>query len=73
MSIKDAVRIGEDWDSFLNEHPEVTVKKSCGKIRNINLPSDATHVTYLISKGKVVFLEYCLNDIFIRYSCDDIN
>lgn len=36
-----AIKIGEDINSFLNEHPEIRIVKRDGKIKSIHIPEDA--------------------------------
>lgn len=63
-----AIRIGEDWESFLNEHPEIKVKKHNGKILDIIFPQEAEIPTLLILGGKVAHLEYLFNGEFVKYT-----
>lgn len=66
--LEKAIRIGEDWDSFLNEHPEIDVIASDGIITDIKLPQKATHITLLLWNAEVLFLEYYFNHSFISFS-----
>lgn len=67
--VRNAVRIGDSWESFLNEHPEVQVIEENSKIVGINFSNnDVTNLTFVILDGCVVHLEYCLNGVFIQYT-----
>ncbi len=66
--LERAIRIGEDWASFLNEHPEIDVIMESGIITDIKLPQKATHSTLLLWNGEVLFLEYYFNHSFIIFS-----
>lgn len=68
---KQAVRIGEDWESFLNEHPEIQVKTKDNNIVDVIFPNDATNRTLIILSGYITHLEYCLGDEHVRYTSPD--
>lgn len=71
--LRKAIRIETDWESFLNEHPEITVLKSdTGKIINVFFPKGSTNTTLLLFDGKVICLEYCLGNHYITFSISDI-
>lgn len=53
-----AVRIGDDWDSFLNEHPDLRVVKDGENIVSVEFPPDAENSTLIILEGEVYILQY---------------
>lgn len=62
-----AIRIGEDLDSFLNEHPEIKIYSSDGKIVSILIPDDAM-INSLIIIDKILYnLDYYYNDMRCYY------
>lgn len=65
---KNAIRIGEDWESFLKEHPELKVKKRNGKIVYIMLPEEVDHLTFVILNEEVAYIEYFYNDDWATYT-----
>lgn len=67
-ALKNAVRIGNDLDSFLNEHPQVTVNyDSSGNAIDAHFSEDCTSKSYAISNGKLVFLEFATPTSHGRY------
>lgn len=69
--VRNAVRIGDSWESFLSEHPEIQVIEENSKIVDIKFSdNDVTNCTFVILDGCVAHLEYCLNGIFIQYNFD---
>lgn len=67
-ALKNAVRIGNDLDSFLNEHPQVTVDyDNSGNAIDVHFSEDCTSKTYSISNGKLVFLEFATPTSHSRY------
>lgn len=66
---KKAIRIGEDWNSFLNEHSdEIQVIEKDGKIIDITLPVNAENKTLVVLNGEVAHLEYFLGNNHVRYT-----
>lgn len=65
---KSAIRIGDDWESFLNEHPELRVKKRDEKIVYVMLPEEADNFTLVILDGEVAYISYCYNDNLVTYT-----
>ena len=60
-ALKNAIRIGLDWDSFQKEHPEIKlVKDFRGKIIRIHIPEEYIVSSLLFSpdKREVIFLSY---------------
>ena len=60
-----AVRIGDDWDSFLNEHPDLRVVKDGENIVSVEFPPDAENSTLIILEGEVYILQYSST----KYQC----
>lgn len=60
-ALKNAIRIGLDWESFQKEHPEIKlVKDFRGKIIRIHIPEEYIVSSLLFSpdKREVIFLSY---------------
>jgi len=68
---KNAIRIGEDWGSFLNEHPELRVRQRNGKVAYIMLPEEADHLTFVILNGEVAYIKYFFNEEWATYTSLD--
>jgi len=52
------IRIGEDLNSFLTEHPEIKIHQTDGKITYISIPDEAI-VHSLFIKDRILYdLEY---------------
>lgn len=62
-----ALRIGEDLDSFLNEHPEIKIYSSNGKIVSILIPDDAIIYSLIIIDKILYKLDYYYNDMRCHY------
>lgn len=54
----NAIRIGSDLDSFLNEHPEIKIARKNGKIVSIRIPEDALIFSLNINSNELISLEY---------------
>lgn len=71
MALK-GIRIGKDLDSFLNEHPEITVFRENGKVIGVsptNPEEDDISITSLyIFSGTLLELNYIYKDKYIHYS-----
>ena len=60
-ALKNAIRIGLDWESFQKEHPEIKLSKDFrGKIIRIHIPEEYIVSSLLFSpdKREVIFLSY---------------
>lgn len=71
-----AIRLEDDWECFLKEHPDILVEKKDGKIVNIIFPPGSEYNTLVLLSGKVYSLHYVLNDVSIDYkspeACDSL-
>ena len=63
-----AIRIGEDLNSFLREHPEIRIQKFNEKIIAITFPEDVIVNNLLISEGILYNLIYTYNGKTYSYS-----
>ena len=60
-ALKNAIRIGLDWESFQNEHPEIKlVKDFRGKIIRIHIPDEyiVSSIIFSPDKTEVIYLSY---------------
>ena len=48
----------EDWNTLLNEHPEISLKTEGSKVIGVNLPETAVNVTCVIINNRIYTLEY---------------
>ena len=70
MALK-GILIGKDLDSFLNEHPEITVTRDGEKVLGVsptNPEDDITITSLYISSGILLELNYIYKDEYIHYS-----
>lgn len=70
MALK-GIMIGKDLDSFLNEHPEITVTRDGEKVLGVSPtnPEDDISITSLyIFSGILLELNYIYKDEYIHYS-----
>lgn len=63
-----AIRIGNDLESFLNEHPEIRIVKRNEKIKFIFIPKDAIVHLLFMSDNIIYELEYTYNGNLYHYS-----
>lgn len=65
----NAVKIENDLDSFLTEHPEIKIIFSTdGKIQRIQVPEDAVIVSLIIADSTLYDLQYIHNDKLHQFS-----
>lgn len=63
-----AIRIGEDFETFLNEHPEIKItRNSEGKIKAIFIPEEADLVYISFSSQTIYELEYIYEGNLNKY------
>ncbi len=70
MALK-GILIGKDLDSFLNEHPEITLTRDGEKVLGVsptNPEDDITITSLYISSGILLELNYIYKDEYIHYS-----
>lgn len=67
-ALEKAIKIGKDLDSFLNEHPEIKIRKKNDKIIGIQIPIDADIVVLAIENSKLITLEYIYKEQLHHYS-----
>lgn len=67
-ALKNAVHIGDDWEGFLNEHPELKVEYiQDGYINKVIFPHDATSTYISLFDGVVHALSYCIGNSYFKY------
>lgn len=69
-----AKRLGEDWESFMSEHPELIVEKKDGKIVNIIFPPEAECRTLVLLENfpnNVYSLHYIYEGVSIDYEAPE--
>ena len=62
-----AIRIGEDLNSFLREHPEIRIIKNNEKVTHLILPEDANINYLVIIEGTIQELNYTYNGETFHY------
>lgn len=63
------VKIGDDLETFLKEHPEIQVFQNYeGKIKRIHIPEEATLFSLIISNNKLWDLAYLYQGNFYHFS-----
>ena len=58
-----AIRLDDDWDIFLNEHPELVIELKDGQVSNVIFPTDAENVTLVLLDNipnNVYYIQYTL-------------
>ncbi len=68
--LSKAVRLDEDLDCFLEEHPELSVVRRNGKIVNILFPEEAENITLIILDdvpNNVYAIQYAYNGRIFSY------
>lgn len=64
-----ASKIGNDLETFLNEHPEIQIVRDYdGKIKRIHIPDDATIFSLIISNNSLCDLSYMYDGKFYHFS-----
>ena len=54
------IRLGENWDTFCQEHPEIEVRKNLfsGKIEEIHFPESTRSYCIIYNCDEVICLDY---------------
>lgn len=64
-----AIKIGNDLESFLNEHPEIKIVRDYeGKIKRIHIPDNATIFSLIILDNSLCDLAYMYEEKFYHFS-----
>ena len=58
--VKKAVRLGESWDTFQSEHPEIKVRRNSvtGKIEGIDFPNGTYSLFIIYNSDEILYIDY---------------
>ena len=68
------MRLESDWESFVNEHPELTIEEKDGQIVNIIFPPEAECKTLVLLEtipNHVYALSYIYNGKLAHYEAPE--